>query len=147
MKYEILKDEIKNAMKAKDNNRRDILRMVHTELKTIEVDERREVEEADVNAMLKRVIKQTMETLEASIKAGNDQDRTDKLTEQVEILKSYMPAQVEGPELEALVDETIAELEALTKKDMRSVMGTLVGKTGGNMDKASAAKMVSSRLS
>lgn len=147
MKYEILKDEIKNAMKAKDNNRRDILRMVHTELKTIEVDERREVEEADVNAMLKRVIKQTMETLEASIKAGNDQDRTDKLTEQVEILKGYMPAQVEGPELEALVDETIAELEALTKKDMRSVMGTLVAKTGGNMDKASAAKMVSSRLS
>ena len=65
MKYEELKDEIKAAMKAHDNVRRDILRQVHTELKAIEVNERREVTEADVDAMLKRVIKQTKETLEA----------------------------------------------------------------------------------
>ena len=80
MEYQQLQDEIKAAMKARDNHRRDILRQVHTELKGIEVNERREVTEADVDAMLKRVIKQTKETLDGSIKAGNNQERTDTLT-------------------------------------------------------------------
>ena len=80
MEYQQLQDEIKAAMKARDNHRRDILRQVHTELKAIEVNERREVTEADVDAMLKRVIKQTKETLDGSIKAGNNQERTDTLT-------------------------------------------------------------------
>ena len=57
MEYQQLQDEIKAAMKARDNHRRDILRQVHTELKAIEVNERREVTEADVDAMLKRTIK------------------------------------------------------------------------------------------
>ena len=76
MKYEELKDEIKAAMKAHDNVRRDILRQVHGEIKNIEVNERREVTDADVDAMLKRVIKQTSETLEGSIKAANNDERT-----------------------------------------------------------------------
>ena len=80
MEYQQLQDEIKAAMKARDNHRRDILRQVHTELKAIEVNERREVTEADVDAMLKRTIKQTKETLDGSIKAGNNQERTDTLT-------------------------------------------------------------------
>ena len=110
MKYEELKDEIKAAMKAHDNVRRDILRQVHTELKAIEVNERREVTEADVDAMLKRTIKQTKETLDGSIKAGNNQERTDTLTEQVAILEEYLPRQVEGDELAALIDEVLADI-------------------------------------
>ena len=51
MEYQQLQDEIKAAMKARDNHRRDILRQVHTELKAIKVNERREVTEADVDAM------------------------------------------------------------------------------------------------
>ena len=82
MKYEELKDEIKDAMKAHDNVRRDILRQVHGEIKNIEVNERREVTDADVDAMLKRVIKQTSETLEGSIKAANNDERTAMLKEQ-----------------------------------------------------------------
>ena len=91
MKYEELKDEIKAAMKAHDNVRRDILRQVHGEIKNIEVNERREVTDADVDAMLKRVIKQTSETLEGSIKAANNDERTAMLKEQVEILEGYLP--------------------------------------------------------
>ena len=81
MKYDELKDEIKAAMKAKDKVRLSILRQVHGEIKNIEVNERRDIEDADVDAMLKRLIKQTRETLDGSIKAGNDQERTDMLTE------------------------------------------------------------------
>lgn len=146
MKYEDLKTEIKNAMKAHDNARRDILRQVHGEIKNIEVNERREVTDADVDAMLKRVIKQTSETRDASIKAANNDERTALLTQQVEILEGYLPKQVSGDELVALVEKTIAEVGATTKRDMGKVMGALTAATGGNFDKAAAAKEVQSRL-
>ena len=147
MAYQTLQDEIKSAMKAHDNNRRDILRQVHTELKAIEVNERRNITEADVDAMLKRVIKQTKETLDGSIKAGNNQERTDTLTEQVAILEGYLPEQVEGEALMALIDEVVAETGATTKKDMGRVMGALTQRTGGNFDKAAAAATLNQRLS
>lgn len=147
MDYQTLQDEIKSAMKAHDNNRRDILRQVHTELKAIEVNERRDITEADVDAMLKRVIKQTKETLDGSIKAGNNQERTDTLTEQVAILEGYLPEQIEGEALMALIDEAVAETGATTKKDMGRVMGTLTQRTGGNFDKAAAAATLNQRLS
>ena len=146
MEYQQLQDEIKAAMKARDNHRRDILRQVHTELKAIEVNERREVTEADVDAMLKRTIKQTKETLDGSIKAGNDQERTDTLTAQVAILESYLPKQVSGDELAALIDEVLTETGASSKKDMGRVMGELTKRTGGNFDKAAAAKELGSKL-
>lgn len=147
MKYDELKDEIKAAMKAKDKVRLSILRQVHGEIKNIEVNERRDIEDADVDAMLKRLIKQTRETLDGSIKAGNDRERTDMLTEQVTILESYLPKQVEGAELTALIDEVLAETGASTKKDMGRVMGALTQKTSGNFDKAAAAKELGQRLS
>lgn len=146
MKYQELQDEIRAAMKARDKNRLSILRQVHGEIKNIEVNERREITDADVDAMLKRTIKQTKETLDGSIKAGNDQERTDRLTEQVEILESYLPKQVSGEELIALIEEVLAETGAATKKEMGKVMGTLTQKTGGNFDKAQAAKELQSRL-
>jgi hypothetical protein len=147
MQYQQLQDEIKAAMKARDNVRRDILRQVHTELKAIEVNERREVTEADVDTMLKRVIKQTNETLEGSIKAGNNQERTDTLTAQVAILEEYLPKQVTGEELIALIDTVLAETGAESKREMGRVMGALTQATGGNFDKAAAAAELGKRLS
>ena len=147
MNYQELRDEIKTAMKAKDKVRLAILRQVLGEIKNIEVNERREITDADVDAMLKRTIKQTKETLDSSIKAGNDQERTDTLTEQVKILEEYLPKQVSGEELSALIGEVLAETGATTKKEMGRVMGALTQKTGGNFDKAAAAKELQGRLS
>ena len=146
MKYEELKEEIKNAMKAHDKVRLSILRQVHGEIKNIEVNERREITDADVDAMLKRLIKQTGETLEGSIKAGNNEERTETLRAQVAILEEYLPKQISGDELIALVEKTIAEVGAETKRDMGKVTGALNAATGGNFDKAAAAKEVGSRL-
>lgn len=142
-----LDNEIKTAMKTKDTVRRDILRQVKNEVKNIEVNERRNTTEADVDAMLKRVIKQTNETLDGSIKAGTDENRTNTLMAQVAILKEYLPEQVNGDVLITLIDEVIAEIGASTKKDMGRVMGELGKRTGGNFDKATAAKIVGEKLS
>ncbi len=146
MNYEELREEIKNAMKAKDKPRLGILRQVLGEVKDIEVNERREITPADVDAMLKRTIKQTKETLDGSIKAGTDQERTDTLAAQVEILEGYLPKQVSGEELSSLIDAVLAETGASTKKEMGKVMGALTQKTGGNFDKAAAAKELQGRL-
>lgn len=147
MTNEELQKEMIAAMKAKDKVRLSIIRQVKTEVKNIEVNERREITEADVNNMIKRLIKQTSETLEMSIKAANDQERTDNLKQQVEILESMLPAQVTGDELVALIEKTIAELGATSKKQMGQVMGALTKATGGNFDKPLAAKEVGARLS
>lgn len=73
--------------------------------------------------------------------------RTDTLTEQVAILEGYLPEQVEGEALMALIDEVVAETGATTKKDMGRVMGALTQRTGGNFDKAAAAATLNQRLS
>ena len=117
MRYDELQDEIKNAMRAKDKPKLSILRQVHGEIKNIEVNERR-----------------------------NDQERTDTLTAQVAILESYLPKQVSGDELVALIDEVLTETGASSKKDMGRVMGALTQKTGGNFDKAAAAKELGQKL-
>ena len=146
MTYDELKEQIKAAMKAKEKVRLSILRQVHGEIKNIEVNERREITDADVDAMIKRLIKQTGETLEGSIKAANDDERTETLRQQVAILEELLPEQLSGEALEALVEKTIAELGAETKRDMGRVMKALTAATGGNMDKAAAAKLVGSKL-
>lgn len=146
MNYAELQDEIKTAMRAKDKTRLSILRQLHGEIKNIEVNERRDIADKDVDDMLKRLIKQTKETLDGSIKAGTDQERTDMLAKQVSILEGYLPEQVSGDALVALIDKTIAETGATAKKDMGRIMGALTQATGGNFDKAAAAKELGSRL-
>lgn len=146
MTNEELHAQMVAAMKAKDKTRLSIIRQVMTEVKNIEVNERRDVTEEDVNNMIKRLIKQTSETLEMSKQAGNNQERTDVLTQQVEILESLLPEQVSGDALIALIEKTIAEVGAESRKDMGRVMGALNAATGGNFDKAAAAKEVGARL-
>lgn len=81
-----------------------------------------------------------------SIKAGNNQERTDLLAAQVEILESYLPKQVSGDELIALIEKTLTETGATSKKEMGKVMGALTKATGGNFDKAAAAAELGKRL-
>lgn len=147
MTNEELHAQMVAAMKAKDKTRLSIIRQVMAEVKNIEVNERRDVTEEDVNSMIKRLIKQTSETLEMSKQAGNNQERTDVLTQQVEILESLLPEQVSGDALVALIEKIIAEVGAESRKDMGRVMGALNAATDGNFDKAAAAKEVGARLS
>ena len=140
-KSEIL-ELIKDAMRAKDKPRLSILRQVNEEFKKIEVDERREVTEADVTAC----IKMTSETLEYSRKAGTDPERTAMLETQVKVLEELLPAQLSGDALAALIDEICAAGGYTSKKEMGKVMKELGERTQGNFDKPSAAKILGGKL-
>lgn len=148
MTYEELHAEMVAAMKAKDKVRLGVARLVLGELKNAASrGGAHEIIEEEVTAQIKRTLKQTNETLEMSEKAGNNAERTENLREQVAVLESLLPQQVSGDELVALVEKTIAELGATSKKDMGRVMGALTAATNGNFDKPAAAKEVGSRLS
>lgn len=148
MTYEELHAEMVAAMKAKDKVRLGVARLVLGELKNAASrGGAHEITEEGVTAQIKRTLKQTNETLEMSEKAGNNAERTENLREQVAVLESLLPQQVSGDELVALIEKTIAELGATSKKDMGRVMGALTAATNGNFDKPAAAKEVGSRLS
>lgn len=146
MTYDELHAEMVAAMKAKDKVRLGVIRLVIGELKNMAAKEQREITEEDVVAQTKRTLKQTAETLEMSEKAGNNEERTATLREQVAALESLLPEQVSGDALVALIEKTIAEVGADSKKDMGKVMGALTKATNGNFDKPAAAKEIGARL-
>jgi len=147
-KAELL-EQIKDAMKAHDKVRLSILRQVNQAIKQVEVDERREVEEADVTAAIKKLLKVTNEEIDGLRKGGAEQhaERLADLEQQADVLTQLLPHQLGGEELEALADQLVKELGATSKRDMGKVMGALGKATNGNFDKPAAAAYVGKLLS
>lgn len=138
--------EIEKAQRAHDKARLSILRLVKCDIDAKEKESGAELSETEVTAVFKKVLKQTGETLEGSIKVGTNQQRTAALQEQVDILTGYLPAQVSGAELGTLVDSILAEGAYTEKRDMGRAIGAVVAATGGNVDKAEVARIVGERL-
>lgn len=138
--------EITGAMRAHDKPTLSVLRLVKNDIDVKEKDAKRELTDEEVLATFKKVLKQTGETLEGSIKAATNDERTALLQQQVDILTGYLPTQVCGPELEAVVDRVLAETGVAEKRGMGQVIGAVVAETGGNCDKAEVARLVGARL-
>lgn len=142
-----IQTEITAAMKAHDKPRLSILRLVKNEIDIAEKEElKRPLTEPEVVGVLKKVLKQTGETLEGSIKVASDEARTALLREQVAILEGYLPAQVTGEALHAVIDEVLAEGGFTSKRDMGKAIGLVVTRTGGNCDKAEVARVIGGKL-
>ncbi len=142
----LLAEEIKTAMREHDKTRLAILRLVKNEIDVKEKQSGTETSPEEVVAALKKVLKQTGETLEGSIKAGTDEERTGYLREQVDILSGYLPRQVTGEELGAIVDRVLADGGFTEKREMGRAIGLVVSETGGNCDKAEVARLVGGKL-
>lgn len=146
MDQKSVSDEIKSAMRARDKPRLSVLRLVKNEIDSQEKETGAELSDAEVVAVVKKVRKQTAETLEGSVKAGTDPDRTALLQTQVAILDDYLPEQVTGEALERLVDRVIAEGGYSQKREMGAVIAAVAGETGGSCDKAEVARVAGARL-
>lgn len=143
-----LLERIKDAMRAKDKVSLSILRQVNQMAKQIEVDERREVTEADLTAAVKKLMKVTSEEIDSLSKVDGDAhaERIAMLRSQEQTLGSLLPAQLEGDELQATID-SIIETEGLSsRRDMGRLMGALQARTDGNFDKPAAAAYAQGRL-
>ena len=147
MNKDFITQEITKALRAHDKPRVSILRMVKNEIDVKEKDTKQALSDEQVTATFKKVLKQTGETLEGSIKADTNAGRTAALKVQIDILTGYLPTQVTGDELEAVIDRVFAKNAFSEKRDMGRAIGLVVAATGGTCDKAEVARIVGARLS
>ena len=125
--------ELKEAMKARDAVKVSTLRLVNSSIKNREIDERKELDDEGVLAVLGTAVKQRRESIEQYEKAGRT-DLSEKEKAELAVIQTYMPAQMDRAEVEAAVKEAIAETGASGQKDMGKVMKALMPKVKGKAD-------------
>jgi hypothetical protein len=128
-----IKDDIKEAMRNKEVLKRDTLRTLTAAIKQYEVDTRETITDAVVETLIQRLIKQRDEAARQYKDAGRD-DLYEKESGEIEILKAYLPKQLDDVELEAVVRALVAEVGAEGPKDMGKVMGATKEKIGTKAD-------------
>lgn len=139
-------DDVKTAMKAKDSQRLSALRLLTAAIKQREVDERIELGDADVVAVIEKMLKQRRESI-AQYQAGGRQDLADVENFEIGVLSAYMPQQADEAEVAAEIDRAISAAGAKGVADMGKVMGLVKAKLAGRADMSRVSAAVKSRLS
>lgn len=140
-----LTNDMKDAMRAKDALKLSVLRMILSDCKYVRVEKLRELEEADVVAVLKKGIKSREDSVQQFSAAGRA-DLAEKEAAEAAILKAYLPEPLGGAELEAIVDAAIQESGATSVKEMGKVMKIVLGAHGARVDGKDVQRIVTARL-
>jgi uncharacterized protein YqeY len=140
-----INDDVKAAMRGGDARRRDALRLLTAALKQREVDERKELVDADVVAAIEKMIKQRRESI-AQFEKGGRQDLAQNEQYEIGLFRAYMPQAMSDAEIEAAVAEAIAAAGAKASSDMGKVMGALKGKLAGKADMGKVSALVKTKL-
>jgi uncharacterized protein YqeY len=142
---EQLKSDLKNAMRAKEINKRDSIRSINTMIKQIEVDERIELGDADIIKLIQKGIKQREEAIVQYTEAKRD-DLIKKEQDQIDVFAIYLPKQLSDTELEAIIKTIIEDVGATSMKDMGKIMKPAKDKVGGSADGKRINEMVKKLL-
>jgi uncharacterized protein YqeY len=134
------------AMKAREKARVATLRMVNSEIKRVEVDDRRELTDADVLDILKRMLKQRQDSMSQFEKAGRD-DLVSQEASEIELIQEFLPEQLSNEALGNLVDEAIQQSGAAGMADMGRVMAAVKQLAEGRADMGVASGLVKTKLS
>lgn len=128
-----IQDDMKAAMRAKDKNRLGPIRLIMAAIKQREVDERIELNDAQVLAVLEKMIKQRRESVIQYQSASRD-DLADQETFEIELIQSYLPAPLSEANLDALITNAIAVTGAQSVRDMGKVMALIKDQAQGRAD-------------
>lgn len=129
-----INEDIKNAMRAKDSLKLEVLRGVKSQLKYYLIEKKTETpSDEDVTAVLKKLIKQRNDSIE-QFKKGNRPELAEKETAELSVLQKYLPLQMPREELEKIIRDSIAELKITEKKQMGQVIRHVIEKAGGRAD-------------
>ncbi len=145
LKEQVIND-MKAAMKAKDKETLGTIRMLTAAIKQIEVDERRDVSDADVLTIVAKMIKQRKDAAEQFAEASRMDLQVIELAEIV-IIEKYLPAQLSIEEVTAVIDAIITETSANGMQDMGKVMGLAKAKVAGQADMGLVSQLVKAALS
>jgi len=141
-----IKSDIKDAMRSKDTVKRDTLRNIQAAVKQIEVDERRDVTDADLETIMMKYLKQREDAKTQFADAGRD-DLVAKEDAEIAIVKVYLPEPMNDTELEAVLKEVIETVGAQSMKDIGKVMGSAKSSIGSRADGGRINVMVKKLLS
>ena len=133
------------AMRGGDKRRLGVIRLILAAVKQREVDERIELDDAQVTAVLDKMAKQRRESLEQYQSAGRE-DLAEQESFELDVLKTYLPEQLGEAEVDAMIAEAIQATGAGSMKDMGKVMGQLKPKLQGRADMAAVSAKIKARL-
>lgn len=140
-----LVDDMKAAMKAGDKPRLGVIRLVNAAIKQREVDERIELDDSQVLAVLDKMVKQRRDSVAQYEQAGReDLAATERF--EIEICQAYLPEALGDDKIKSLIDEAVATTEASGMQDMGKVMGVLKPKLQGRADMGAVSQQVKARL-
>ena len=140
-----IKTEMKAAMRAKDKPRLGTIRLIQAEIKRIEVDERIELDDTRVLAILDKMSKQRRDSLSQFKDAGRD-DLAEQEQTELDVIAEFLPAALSEEELQVLIDQAIADSGAQAMSDMGKVMGILKPQLQGRADIGAVSQQVKARL-
>ncbi|HET9483633.1 MAG TPA: GatB/YqeY domain-containing protein [Xanthomonadales bacterium] len=141
-----LTEDMKAAMKSGERNRLDVIRLVNAAIKQREVDERIVLDDAQVLAVLEKMMKQRRDSIEQFDAAGRT-DLADKERYEVSVIEAYLPAKLSDGEVETIVDQAIREVAPAGPKDMGKVIAALKPKLAGRADMGKVSELVKRKLS
>ena len=144
LKQQITED-MKNAMRARDTTRLSAIRLLLAAMKQREVDERIELDDAAVVAIVEKLLKQRKDSF-SQYQAAGRKDLADQEAFEIEVLSAYMPQQLAAEEIAGLVRQAVAETGAAGPRDMGKVMAWLKPKLAGRADMNSVSGLVKSAL-
>jgi len=141
-----LTEDMKTAMKAGEKDRLAVIRLINAAIKQREVDERIEITDAVVLAVLEKMVKQRKDSI-SQFEAANREDLAAVERYELGVIQAYLPAQMSEAELEAAVVASIAEAGAAGPQDMGKVMAVLKPKVAGRADMGALSGLVKKKLS
>ena len=141
-----IQDDMKSAMRAAEKERLATIRLILAAIKQREVDERIQLDDTQVLAVLEKMVKQRRESI-AQFEAGGRADLVAKESAELAVLAGYLPEQLSEQELDRLIAATIAETGASSVKDMGKVMSALKAKVQGRADMGALGARIKARLS
>jgi uncharacterized protein YqeY len=138
-------DDMKAAMKAREAQRLSAVRLLLAAIKQREVDDRKDLSDAEIVSVIEKMIKQRRDSI-SQFQAANRQDLVDGETFELNLLSGYLPKQLTDAEIAAEVSAAIAQTDAKGVSDMGKVMGVLKSKLAGRADLGKVSALVKSKL-
>ncbi len=140
-----LSSDLKTAMKTKDIFKRDTIRFLMSSIKQVEVDERRELSDKDIQKIIQKSIKQR-EDAASQYKEADRNELYEKETNEATLLKTYLPKQLSSDELKEIITQIISTSGATSIKDMGSVIKLTMDRVGSSADGKSVSILVKDLL-
>ncbi len=133
-------------MRAKDESRLGVIRMLRAAIQRREVDEQIELDDDGVLGVIQKQIKQSQDAVEQFKQGGRD-DLATKEQIDIDVLKTYLPEQLNDAEIDGLINDAIAETGAASMRDMGKIMGILKPKLQGRADMGAVSGKIKAKLS